>query len=228
MNLEQLRQNQHMIERVINSHKNLGQVATLVAVTKTVGTEMMEALYENGIRHFGENRPNVFVEKYRQLTHLDKAVWHYIGNLQTRQVKDVINEIDYLHSLDRPSLAKEIQKRAQSVVNCFVQVNVSGEASKSGFKPEEVVDWIESIADYHHIRVVGLMTMAPINATEAALRQYFGELKQLQTQIEQMGWLHAPCTELSMGMSQDYEIAVEEGATFVRVGTAFFEGVYDE
>lgn len=225
MNQAQLKQNQQMIERVINSHKNLGQVATLVAVTKTVGPEMMEALYDNGIRHFGENRPHVFLEKFQQLQHLEQAVWHYIGNLQTRQVKDIINEIDYLHSLDRPSLAKEIQKRAESVVNCFVQVNVSGEASKSGFEPEEVIDWIESLAEYNHIRVVGLMTMAPIDATEEELHHYFGTLKQLQIKVEKMGWVHAPCTELSMGMSQDYEIAVEEGATFVRIGTAFFEGV---
>lgn len=225
MNREQLIQNQQIIEQVINSHKKMGQVTHLMAVTKTVGSDIIEALYQNGIRHFGENRPQALIEKIAELGHLDKAIWHFIGNLQTRQVKDIINQIDYLHSLDRQSLAEEIQKRADSVVNCFVQVNVSGEKTKSGIQPEKVENWIANLADYSKIRVIGLMTMAPIDADEDELQDYFAKLKELQVKIEKNNWVHAPCTELSMGMSQDYEIAVSEGATFVRVGSALFEGV---
>lgn len=225
---QQLIQNQRKVERNISEHLTIGQVTNLIAVTKSVDTTMMRSIYENGLRHFGENRTNVLIEKQQELSDLTSIVWHFIGNLQTRQVKDIINQVDYIHSLDRLSLAKEIDKRAETKINCFVQVNVSGEASKSGIEPDEVLEFVASLELFSNIRVVGLMTMAPFNATDEALHHYFKTLKSLQTFVAEQEWLHAPCTELSMGMSQDYSIAVEEGATFVRVGTALFEGVNHE
>lgn len=222
---QQLMYNQKQIEQNKNERLAIGQVTHLVAVTKTVDTRIMSLLYENGIRHFGENRTQILLEKQKELKDLPAIVWHFIGNLQTRQVKDVINTIDYLHSLDRKSLADEIEKRATKIVNCFVQVNVSGEATKSGIAPDQVVSFIKSLEGYSKIRVVGLMTMGPLEASCEALRFYFKTLRQLQILIADKEWLHAPCTELSMGMSQDYWIAVEEGATFIRVGSALFEGV---
>ncbi|MDO4432711.1 MAG: YggS family pyridoxal phosphate-dependent enzyme [Aerococcaceae bacterium] len=202
----------------------LTQQAKLIAVTKTVSSDVMRALYAVGATRFGENRAESLLQKQADLQ--DLAIeWHFIGRLQTRQVKTILPYIDYLHSLDRMKLAHEIQKRATKPVNCFVQVNVSGEVSKAGFAPEEVMEVVEQLADYDAIRVVGLMTMAPENANEQQLRAYFSQLKALQTAVAKQQWSHAPCTELSMGMSGDYLIALEEGATYVRIGTALFEGV---
>ncbi len=148
------------------------------------------------------------------------VTWHYIGNLQSRKVRDVINEIGYIHSLSRVSIAKEIQKRATEIVNCFVQVNVSGEASKSGVTPEDLIEFINELAVYDKIRVVGLMTMAPNIEDEQIVRSVFKTTRDLRDQIKALDYAHAPCTELSMGMSNDYRIAIEEGATYLRIGTA--------
>ena len=190
----------------------------IVAVTKQVGIDRTQEAVDAGIRHLGENRPEGLKLKHGSIE--GDVCWHYIGSLQSRKVKEVIGLIDYLHSLDRLSLAKEIQKRADKPVKCFVQVNVSGEESKSGFSPVEVPAFIESLKDFDKIQVVGLMTMAPNTEDEALLRATFRGLKDLQLQVAAKKWAHAPCTELSMGMSNDYLIAAEEGATFVRVGTA--------
>ncbi|WP_223634869.1 YggS family pyridoxal phosphate-dependent enzyme [Planococcus sp. 4-30] len=203
------------ITEQLNAVKDNIQV---IAVTKQVGVERTKEAIQAGIRHLGENRPEGLAQK---LEAIDEDVsWHYIGNLQTRKVKDVINEIDYLHSLDRLSLAKEIQKRANRQVNCFVQVNVSGEESKSGIAPDETMEFIKSLEAYDKIQVVGLMTMAPNTEDERIIREAFKGLKLLQLQVSEKHWTHAPCTECSMGMSNDYLIAAQEGASFVRIGTA--------
>lgn len=190
----------------------------IIAVTKQVGVERTQEAIDAGIRHLGENRPEGLALK---LQSIDAGVsWHYIGNLQTRKVKDVVNNIDYLHSLDRLSLAKEIQKRAEKPLKCFVQVNVSNEETKSGILPEETLDFIRSLTAFDKIQVVGLMTMAPNTSDNALIRTVFKELKSLQLQVAAEKMEHAPCTECSMGMSNDYVIAAQEGATFVRIGTA--------
>ncbi len=150
----------------------------------------------------------------------DKPKWHYIGSLQTRKVKNIIDKVDYIHSLDRISLAKEINKRADKKMKCFIQVNVSGEESKQGLQPEEVHDFVSELKEYQNIEICGLMTMAPFTSDEQVLRSCFQKLKKLQLDIQAMNLEYAPCTELSMGMSNDYEIAIEEGATMVRIGTA--------
>lgn len=118
------------------------------------------------------------------------------------------------------SIAKEIQKRATEQVDCFIQVNVSGEESKSGLTPDELTSFIEELAEYDKIRVVGLMTMAPNTEDEEEIRAIFKKMRELRNQIQTLNLAHAPCTELSMGMSNDYMIAIEEGATYVRIGTA--------
>ena len=191
---------------------------TVIAVTKQVSTERTIEALDAGLTHLGENRPEGLLEKYKSIS--DKATWHYIGSMQTRKVRKVINQIDYLHSLDRLSLAQEIENRADHIIKCFVQVNVSGEESKHGLEPEEVPTFIEELARFTHIRVVGLMTMAPNTEDKNLIRNVFKKLKKIQLEIASRGYEFAPCTELSMGMSNDYEIAVEEGATFVRIGTA--------
>lgn len=218
MELETLKNNLDTIQ------SKLGKQTRLVAVTKMVDSQVNRQLFELGVRHFGENRPQGFKQKFAKLEDLrDEIQWHFIGNLQSRQVKEIINDVDYLHALDRLSLAKEIQKRAENPVKCFLQVNVSGEESKSGFQPEEVMDIIQELKNYDKIILVGMMTMAPIDSSDEELHTYFSRLREVQQSVSDLNICQAPSHELSMGMSQDYQIAIEEGATFIRVGRALFE-----
>ena len=191
---------------------------TLLAVTKYVTIERTKEAVDAGIVDLGENRIEGFLEKQAAIG--DEAIWHFIGSLQSRKVKEVINQVDYLHALDRLSLAKEIQKRAAKKIKCFVQVNVSAEATKSGVSPAETLAFIQELAAYPAIEVVGLMTMAPNTQDEDVLRSVFSGLRQLRDEAAAQNMSHAPCTLLSMGMSNDYKIAIEEGATHVRVGSA--------
>ena len=174
----------------------------LIAVTKYVTDTRVEEAIEAGITDFAENRPQNYVERKSKYSN---KTWHLIGSLQTRKVRDVI---------------KEIEKRAEKEVNCFVQVNVSGEESKHGLTAEETVEFIKSLEQYSKIKVVGLMTMAPFIDDEDVLRNCFRKLRQVRDEVKALKLLYAPCEFLSMGMSNDYKIAIEEGATHIRVGTA--------
>jgi PLP dependent protein len=191
---------------------------TLIAVTKYVTIERAKEALDAGILNLGENRDEGLLHKYEVLG--DQPNWHYIGSLQTRKVKNIIDKVAYIHSLDRISLAAEIQKRANRPINCLVQVNVSGEESKHGIEPSELIEFVKELAQFDKIIVAGLMTMAPLTDDEQVLRKCFGNLKELQNEIQQYEFVHAPCTELSMGMSNDFTIAIEEGATMIRIGTA--------
>lgn len=193
----------------------------IIAVTKYVSVETAKAAIDAGISHIGENRIEGLLAKKEALD-TEEVDWHFIGSLQSRKVKDVVGEVSVLHSLDRLSLAKEIQKRLcqqDQTLRCFVQVNVSGEESKSGLAPTEVEPFIEKLKAYDRITVVGLMTMAPFVDDAEETRPYFKTLKQLQQSIANKNYEHAPCTEVSMGMSNDFEVAIEEGATYIRIGT---------
>ncbi len=189
----------------------------LIAVTKYVTDARVDEAIEAGITDFAENRPQNYVERKNNYSN---KTWHLIGSLQTRKVRDVINEVDYFHALDRDSLAKEIEKRADKEIKCFVQVNVSGEESKHGLTSEEAIDFIKSLEQYSKIKVVGLMTMAPFVEDEDVLRNCFTKLRKLRDIVKGLNLSYAPCEFLSMGMSNDYKIAIEEGATHIRVGTA--------
>ncbi|WP_210141411.1 MULTISPECIES: YggS family pyridoxal phosphate-dependent enzyme [unclassified Mammaliicoccus] len=189
----------------------------VIVVTKYVTIDRAKEAYEAGLKNFGENRIEGFLEKKKHLP--DDAIMHFIGSLQTRKVKDIINEIDYLHALDRLKLAKEIEKRAEHVVKCFVQVNVSGEESKHGMSPDDVIPFIQELKDFKHIEIVGLMTMAPLTEDKIKLRQYFNQLRLLKEKVQSLNFSYAPCTELSMGMSNDFNEAILEGASYVRIGT---------
>ena len=135
----------------------------------------------------------------------------------------MINEIACLHSLDRLSLAKEIQKYRQQPLPCFIQVNVSGEKSKHGLRSEEVIPFLQALKEYPIIKVIGLMTMAPNTEDETIVRDCFKSLKQLQVSISQLNLEGVECSNLSMGMSNDYTIAIEEGATHIRLGSILFQ-----
>ena len=196
--------------------RNLEEV-NLVAVTKYVGDARVKEAIEAGITDFAENRSQNYVERKNKYSN---KTWHLIGSLQTRKVRDVIHDVDYFHALDRDSLAKEIEKRAEKEIKCFVQVNVSGEESKHGLTPEQTIDFIKSLEQYSKIKVVGLMTMAPFVEDEEILRNCFRKLRELRDEVKGLDLSYAPCEFLSMGMSNDYKIAIEEGATHIRVGTA--------
>lgn len=194
----------------------------MIAVTKYVDVATTEALVKTGIQDIGENRVDKFLEKYQALKEYN-LTWHLIGSLQRRKVKDVINLVDYFHALDSVKLAQEIQKRAEHSIKCFLQVNISGEESKHGFAPDELDDVLAEIAQLDKIEIVGLMTMAPFEASQEELQDIFSKTHQLQKQLEKKQLRNMPFSELSMGMSRDFEVAIANGATFVRIGTSFFK-----
>jgi pyridoxal phosphate enzyme (YggS family) len=213
-NLEMI--NQNINEACARSNRKSEEL-TIIGVTKYVTIERTIEAIEAGIENIGENRNEGFLEKYNQIG--TRAKWHFIGSLQSRKVKDIIDKVDVLHSLDRLSLAKEINKRASKRVDCFIQVNVSGEQSKHGLAPEEVLPFIENLAAYEKVHIIGLMTMAPHIDDEEKIRSVFRQLSVLRDSIQSLNYDHAPCSFLSMGMSNDYEIAIEEGATHIRIGS---------
>ncbi|WP_176555794.1 YggS family pyridoxal phosphate-dependent enzyme [Virgibacillus ndiopensis] len=213
-NLEEIRTN---IRQACNNSNRDPEEITIIGVTKYVTIERTEETIETGIKNLGENRLEGFLEKYNYIQ--DRATWHFIGTLQSRKVKEIIDKIDVVHSLDRKSLAKEINKRSKKPIDCFVQVNVSGEESKHGLAPDEVIFFIESIANYENIRIVGLMTMAPHVDDEETIRNIFRNLATLRNTVQEKNLEFAPCHYLSMGMSNDYKIAIEEGATHIRIGS---------
>ena len=192
----------------------------VIAVTKYVTADEAARLVDAGIVHIGENRWPDAREKTEKLA--GRATLHFIGTLQTRKVKDVVGRFQYIHSLDRLSLAEEIEKRAAALgitVPCFLQVNVSGEATKHGAAPEELFGLAERLRGLPHIRPVGLMTMAPHESDPERTRPVFRELRRLLAELNARAIFDHELRELSMGMSNDFEIAVEEGATWVRLGS---------
>ena len=209
------------VETARNKANRRDQV-NVIAVTKYVDVATTEALVKTGIQHIGENRVDKFLEKYQALKDYD-LTWHLIGSLQRRKVKDVINLVDYFHALDSVKLAQEIQKRAEHPIKCFLQVNISGEESKHGFAPDELDDVLAEIAQLDKIEIVGLMTMAPFEASQEELQDIFSKTHQLQKQLEKKQLKNMPFSELSMGMSRDFEVAIANGATYVRIGTSFFK-----
>lgn len=210
---------QEIYNACMRANRNPEEVK-IIAVTKYIDIEKTKEVLDAGIVHIGENRVEGGVEKAEALG--NRGVWHFIGTLQSRKVKKMIDKFSYIHSLERESLAREIDKRAKAgtKVNCFVQVNVSGEESKSGLRSEEVIPFFRSLEQFQAIHVVGLMTMAPFYENPEKTRPFFKKLKELQLEVQALNLPYAPCQELSMGMSNDYIVAVEEGATFVRIGTA--------
>ncbi|MFS9211590.1 YggS family pyridoxal phosphate-dependent enzyme [Streptococcus mitis] len=216
-------------ERVFQQIKDASQQAgreansvSVLAVTKYVDVPTAEALLPLGVHHIGENRVDKFLEKYEALKGRN-ITWHLIGTLQRRKVKDVIQYVDYFHALDSLKLAEEIQKRSDRVVKCFLQVNISREESKHGFSKEELLELLPELATLDKIEYVGLMTMAPFEASSDELKEIFKATQDLQLEIREKQIPNMPMTDLSMGMSRDYKEAIEFGSTFVRIGSAFFK-----
>lgn len=196
---------------------------TLIAVSKTKPADMIAAIYNEGVRDFGENKVQEILEKSPVLAKDIK--WHMIGHLQRNKVKQVIDKTCLIHSVDSLRLAMQIESDAAKkniTVPVLLEVNVAGEISKYGFKPEEVIDCMEIISGFPHISIKGLMTIAPNVENPEENRPVFRKLKQLSVDIINKNIDNISMEILSMGMTNDYEVAIEEGSTMIRVGTGIF------
>ena len=202
---------------------------TLIAVSKTKPVSMLEEAYSNGIRCFGENKVQELTDKYDQLP--TDISWHMIGHLQRNKVKYIVDKATLIHSVDSIRLAETIEQEATKkdvVVDILVEVNVAEEDSKFGLKVDEVIMFIEEVSVFSHLRVKGLMTIAPYVENPEENRAIFARLKKLSVDIKEKNIDNVSVDILSMGMTNDYQIAIEEGATMVRVGTGIFgERNYD-
>ncbi|MEM9665641.1 MAG: YggS family pyridoxal phosphate-dependent enzyme [Bacteroidota bacterium] len=216
------------IERACQRAGRRSDEVTLIAVSKTFPLARIEAAMEAGLHHFGENKVQELTAKAEQRPGWyggGEVVWHMVGHLQRNKAKDVVACADLFHALDSPRLAKELDKRAAAegrVFPCYAQVNVSGEESKYGVSPEALTPLLDRVAAYEHLRVIGLMTLAAPGLDAAALRHQFALLRRLRDGYDSRSNPQVDLHDLSMGMSGDYEVAIEEGATHIRLGTALF------
>lgn len=196
----------------------------VIAAVKYFDVAKTKEIVEAGIHEIGENRKDTFLEKYEELKDLD-ITWHYFGviKIPPKLNANFIDAIDYLHSLDSIDLANAINKtrRVKEPLKCFVQVNVSDNNNKSGLDESKVIPFIKSLEKYKKIEVVGLMTVAKYTYDDELLISYYETMVELQKEIQALNLSYAPCTELSMGMTSDYQLAVKHGATMVRLGTIF-------
>ena len=209
-NIEQIKER---IAKACQKAKRSPDEVTLVAVSKTRPAEAIETAFEAGQNDFGENRVQEAEEKLVSLSHI-KPTWHLIGHLQTNKVKSAVKLFDIIHSVDSIKLVRAISKQADRPIQVLLQVNVAGEESKGGFTAEELPQALNAISELSNIEVAGLMTMAPIVGDQEEARPVFSKLKQLR---DSLGLKH-----LSRGMTDDYEVAIEEGSTMVRIGRAIF------
>ena len=219
-NLEQVRKNIEEACRAVN--RDPGEV-TLISVSKTKPVSMLQEAYDAGSRDFGENKVQEIMDKYPQLP--SDIRWHMIGHLQRNKVKYIVDKVALIHSVDSLRLAETIENEAAKhnvTVPILIEVNVAQEESKFGLKTEEVLSLVESVAVLPHINIKGLMTIAPYVEDPEENREIFRELKKLSVDIAAKNINNVNMSVLSMGMTGDYQVAVQEGATMVRVGTGIF------
>lgn len=213
------------VSQALLKSDNPSRNVNLIAVSKTFPAEKITEAMAAGLFRFGENRIQEIVPKYEQLKG-KKIEWHFIGHLQTNKVKKLLDvPTKYIHSVDRLELAieldRQLQKRGGSR-EVLIEVNTSGEASKSGVEPKRAVELMRTVSKFETIKVKGLMTIGMLTENENMVRRCFVRLRELFDQIRSEAIDNVEMLELSMGMSSDFEIAVEEGATMIRIGTAIF------
>lgn len=217
---ERLEQIEKRIQAACDRANRKREEVKIIAVTKYVEADTIGNLLAVGVEDIGENRLQDALPKFEQYG--DKGIWHFIGHLQTNKAKEVVGRFAYVHSLDRVSLAQELNKRGEmlnQVVSCFLQINISGEETKFGLSPDDVLAFLRETSNMKHIKIVGLMTMAPVVDNQEEARYVFHGLAEWKKRINDWGFPHAEVTELSMGMSSDFEVAIEEGATYIRLGS---------
>lgn len=200
-----------------------GEKVELIAVTKTHGIDIIKEAIELGVTDIGENKVQEFTTKYEKLG--NDVDFHMIGTLQSNKVKYIYDKAKLIHSLDRMSLAKEIERKAQAsniIVNCLVQVNISNEESKGGVSFSETEKFIESLLDFKNLKIVGLMGIAKNTDDLSEIRDSFRKLYNLKEKIKKQNIEEIEMKYLSMGMSSDFEMAIEEGSNMVRIGSSIF------
>lgn len=220
-NLDKIRNNIDTIKK----DKGLDYDITLIAVSKTVDEEKVLEAYEHGQHDFGENKVQELIKKESSLNNLEDINFHMIGYLQSNKVKYLVNTAKLIHSLDRKSLIKEMEKRGKSedfIFNCLIQVNLAKEESKSGIYLEDLEELLTSIEGSKYIRVKGLMMIAPFYEDAEDVRPLFRQMKELFDELKVRDFKNIEMKYLSMGMSHDYKVAVEEGSNMVRIGTDIF------
>lgn len=211
------------IEKICIKANRSPDEVTLIAVSKTKPIKMLEAAYQSGIRDFGENKVQELQEKIPQMP--KDVKWHMIGHLQTNKVKYIVDKVYMIHSVDSLRLAEEISKEAVKknvIVKILIEVNVAEEESKFGVSVAETRDLVRRVAILPGVKIEGLMTIAPYVENDSENRVYFNKLKQLSVDINKENIDNVSMRVLSMGMTGDYLVAIEEGATYVRVGTGIF------
>lgn len=214
--------NEKIKKAALKANRNPEEIK-LVAVTKTSTIEQIKEAINAGVKIIGENKIQEAKEKYQILT--ANIEWHLVGHLQTNKAKYAIEIFDCIHSVDSIKLAKEIDKRSLQFgkkTNVLVEVNVSGEETKYGIKPEEVESFLKEMSEFSRIRTRGLMTIAPIVEDKEEARSYFRKLRELSKEIKSKKIKNIKMEYLSMGMTEDFEIAIEEGANMVRIGRGIF------
>jgi len=214
--------NEKIKKAALKANRNPQEIK-LVAVTKTATIEQIKEAISEGVKIIGENKVQEAKEKYQILS--ADIEWHLVGHLQTNKVKYAIEIFDFIHSVDSIKLAKEIDRRSLQfgmMTNVLVEVNVSGEETKYGIKPEEVEPFLKEISEFSRTRVRGLMTIAPIAEDKEEVRPYFRKLRELFEKIKSKNIKNVKMDYLSMGMTEDFEVAVEEGANMVRIGRGIF------
>lgn len=235
MDRERLKQNlENVRQRVAAAAERAGRKpsgVTLIAVTKSVDVETTRALIELGVKDIAENRAQAAEDKLPHVRGADDVRKHFIGPLQRNKINKVLQWADCVHSVDSVKLAEAIDKRVpesgRESLDVFVQINIAGEDQKGGLALENLGDPIEAISRLGRLRVIGLMCMAPYDEDTENVRKHFRHLAHLSHALRDQGLIPGEATALSMGMSGDFEVAVEEGATHIRVGSALFEGVRD-
>ncbi len=223
MGTENLEQVEHESQEACRRSKRDRSEVTLIAVSKTKPVETLQEAYDLGVRVFGENKVQEMADKYEALP--DDIQWHLIGHLQRNKVKYIIDKAVLIHSVDSLRLAETIEKEAQKrdiTAHILLEVNVAKEESKFGVFPEDLEELVDQIAKLPHIQVDGLMTIAPFVADPEENRPVFRELRKLSVDITKKKVDNVTMSVLSMGMTNDYQVAIEEGATMVRVGTGIF------
>ncbi len=220
VNIAQIRE--RIDQACLRSGRNPAEVH-LIAVSKVKPAQLVEAAFAAGQQLFGENYVQEFCDKAEQVE--APVSWHFIGALQTNKVKYLRGKVEMIHSVDRLALAQEIDKQWRKLgkfVDILIQVNLGDESSKSGCSPDKLVQLAKDISNLENIRIKGLMCLPPFSAEPEEVRPWFRQLRQLRDELAALKLPKVEMKELSMGMSGDFEVAVEEGATLVRVGTAIF------
>ncbi|HTR80326.1 MAG TPA: YggS family pyridoxal phosphate-dependent enzyme [Bacteroidota bacterium] len=217
----------NLLEKIDKTCADAGRVpdsVKLIAVSKTFGHEMILEAVKAGVFDIGESYVQELSGKHDQVSD-PRIRWHFIGHLQSNKVKFVADWIHLIHSVDNDSVATEIQKRGAALkrkINVLVEVNTSGETTKFGLRPEGTAEFIGRIGRHPNVKVQGLMTVGPLSEDMDESRRAFRRLKKIFDDVNREGILHEPMTHLSMGMSHDFPVAIEEGSTMVRIGTAIF------